>query len=126
MGVAIMTTDLVNIRLSKKANEVADQLVATGCFEYAATAAKFALAYALKNHFNEIDPETYPIPDSEGSNYNVGSIDNDGQLAALLRALYPNMNTPYLYARALMVFGLTKLGERIERDGLLPINAFLG
>lgn len=120
-----MSTDLVNIRLSKGANEVADQLVATGYFDYATTAAKFALAYALKNHFDEINPETYPIPDSEGNNYNVGSIDSDGQIAALLRALYPSMNTPYLYARALMVFGLTKIGERIERDGLQSISAFL-
>ena len=83
------------------------------------------MAYALKNHFDEINPETYSIPDSEGNNYNVGSIDSDGQLAALLRALYPDINTPYLYARALMVFGLTKLGERINRDGLQSISAFL-
>lgn len=61
----------------------------------------------------------------EGNNYNAGSIDSDGQLAALLRALYPDMNTPYLYARAPMVFGLTKLGERIERDGLQSISIFL-
>ena len=120
-----MTTDLVNIRLSKGANEVADRLVATGYFDYATTAAKFALAYALKNHFDEINPETYSIPDSEGNNYNVGSIDSDGQLAALIRVLYPNTTTPYLYVRAFIVFGLTKLGERIEQDGLQSISAFL-
>ena len=120
-----MATDLVNIRLSKGANEVADQLVATGYFDYTTTAAKFALAYALKNHFDEINPETYPIPDSEGNNYNIGSIDSDGQLATLLRALYPDTTTPYLYARALMVFGLTKLGERIENEGLQSISLFL-
>ncbi|OPX85435.1 MAG: hypothetical protein A4E53_03429 [Pelotomaculum sp. PtaB.Bin104] len=120
-----MTTDLVNIRLSRGANEVADKLVATGYFDYATTAAKFALAYALKNHFDEIDPETYSIPDSEGNNYNIGSIDSDGQLATLLRSLYPGTTTPYLYARALMVFGLTKLGERIESEGLQSISSFL-
>ena len=69
--------DIVNIRLSKDANDIAERLVATGKFENVVTAAKFALSYALKNHFDECDPSTYSIPDSSGSNYNVGSFDND-------------------------------------------------
>ena len=130
--------DIVNIRLSKDANDIAERLVATGKFENVVTAAKFALAYALKNHFDECDPSTYSIPDSSGSNYNVGSFDNDhlhiqdisqnaynhdGKLAALLRAIYPNSDTPYIYARALMVYGLMKIGERIEREGMPSISA---
>ncbi|PCL91880.1 hypothetical protein [Paenibacillus lautus] len=120
-----MAEDLVNIRLSLYANEVAEKLVAAGYFDYSTTAAKFALAYALKNHFDEIDPSNYDIPDTGGSNYNFGSFDSDGQLAVLLKALYPNCTTPYVYARALMVFGLTKLGKRIDQDGLQPISSFL-
>ncbi len=115
--------DIVNIRLSKDANDIAERLVATGKFENVVTAAKFALAYALKNYFDECDPSTYSIPDSSGSNYNVGSFDNDGKLAALLRAIYPNSDTPYIYARALMVYGLMKIGERIEREGMPSISA---
>lgn len=120
-----MAGDLVNFRLSKKANEVAEFLATTGYFDYALTAAKFALAYAIKNHFDEINPATYTIPDSDGSNYSIGSLDSDGQLAALLRAIYPETTTPYIYARALMIFGLLKLGERIEREGLDSISSFL-
>lgn len=45
--------DIVNIRLSKDANDIAERLVATGKFENVVTAAKFALAYALKNYFDE-------------------------------------------------------------------------
>ena len=60
--------DIVNIRLSKDANDIAERLVATGKFENVVTAAKFALAYALKNYFDECDPSTYSIPDSSGSN----------------------------------------------------------
>ena len=120
-----MSEDLKNIRLSRYALEVAEKLVNTGYFDYATTAAKFALAYAIKNHFDEIDPETYIISDSGGSNYNIGSLDSDGQLAILIKALYPSTNTPYVYARALMIFGLTKLGERIEKEGLQSISAFL-
>ena len=120
-----MAGDLVNFRLSRKANEIAELLVATGYFDFVLTAAKFALAYALKNHFDEINPATYSVPDSEGSNYSIGSLDSDGQLANLLRAIYPDCTTPYLYARNLMIFGLMKLGARIESEGLQTISAFL-
>ncbi len=120
-----MAEDLINIRLSLNANGVADKLVATGKFDYAATAAKFALAYALKYHFDDIDPATYVVSDGGGSNYNVGSFDSDGQLALLLKAVYPQTTTPYLYARALMVFGLDKLGEKMEQEGFQSVSAFL-
>jgi len=105
-----MAGDLVNFRLSRRANEVAELLAASGYFDFALTAAKFALAYALKNHFNEINPATYSVSDSEGSNYGIGSLDSDGQLANLLRAVYPE---------------LTKLGVRIESEGLQSISLFL-
>jgi len=116
-------TDMVNIRLSKDANDVAERLVATGKFENVVTAAKFALAYALKNHFDEFDPATFSVPDSAGNNYNVGTVDNDGKVASLLRAIYPDTETPYIYARSLMVFGLIKIGERIEAQGMPTISA---
>lgn len=115
-------TDIVNMRLSKAANDVADILVATGKFENVITAAKFALAYALKNHYGEINPEIYSVADSAGSNYNVGTVDNDGKLATLLRAIYPDTDTPYIYARALMVFGLLKIGEKINAEGVPNIS----
>lgn len=115
--------DMVNIRLSKEANEVAERLVATGKFENVITAAKFALAYALKNHFDEFDPMIFSAPDSAGSNYNVGTVDNDGKLAALLRAIYPDTETPYSYARSLMIFGLMKIRERIDVEGMPTISA---
>lgn len=113
--------DIVNIRLSKDANAVAKRLVATEKFENVITAAKFTLAYALKNHFEEFDPANYAVPDSGGNNYNIGTVDKDGTLTALLRAIYPDTNTPYIYARALMVFGLMKIGEKIESEGMPTI-----
>lgn len=111
-------TDLVNIRLSKEANNIAESLVETGKFENVITAAKFALAYALKNHFEEFDPGSYVVSDSDGNNYNIGTVDKDGRLSQLLRAIYPGIETPYIYARALMVYGLLKIGELIETGGM--------
>ena len=116
-------TDLVNIRLSKKANDVAESLVATGKFENVITAAKFALAYALKNHFEGFDPSEYSVADSGGNNYNIGTVDKDGQLSQLLKAIYPESDTPYLYARSLMVYGLLKIGELIEKEGMPTISS---
>ncbi len=116
-------TDIVNLRLSKDANEVAERLVATGKFENVITAAKFALGYVLKNHFDEFNPVAFIAPDNAGNNYNVGSVDNDGKLATLLSAIYPDTETPYVYARALMIFGLMKIGERIATEGMPAISS---
>ncbi len=115
--------DIVNLRLSKEANAVAERLVTTGKFENVITAAKFALAYALKNYFEEFNPENYVVSDSGGNNYNIGTVDKDGTLSALLRAIYPDTTTPYIYARALMVFGLLKIRERIETEGMPMVSS---
>lgn len=114
--------DLVNLRLSKEANDIAERLVSTGKFENVITAAKFALAYALKNHYDEFAPESYVVSDSGGNNYNIGTVDKDGTLSALLRAIYPDTTTPYIYARALMIFGLQKIGERINNEGMPTVS----
>jgi len=78
---------------------MADLLVSIGCFDFALTAAKFAMGYALKNHFDEINPATYVMPDNDGNTYNAGSLDSDGQISSMLRAIYPGCDTPYIYAR---------------------------
>lgn len=116
-------TDLVNIRLSKEANDIAETLVETGKFENVITATKFALAYALKNYFEEFDPGNYAVSDSGGNNYNIGTVDKDGQLSQLLRVIYPGLETPYIYARALMVYGLLKIGELIETNGMPAVSS---
>lgn len=116
-------TDIVNICLSKESNDIAEALVSTRKFENVITAAKFALAYALKNHFDEFDPAIYAVSDSGGNHYNIGTVDKDGKLAQLLRAIYPETDTPYIYARALMVFGLLKIGEKIENEGMPSISS---
>lgn len=117
--------DMKNIRLSSKANEIAEKIRDTGCFEDVLTVARFGLSYAIKNHFDDINPETYRMPDSSGSNYNIGSLDSDGQLRSLLMALYPDTKTPYLYAQHLITYGLLKLGERIETEGLNTISQLI-
>lgn len=120
-----MAGDLTNFRLSSEANAVADKFVDTGYFDYAITVAKFALGYTLKNYFDEFNPATYQVTDGGGSNYSVGSLDSDGQLASLIKALYPETTTPYVYMRALINFGLIKLGEKVEKEGIQSISSYL-
>ena len=105
--------DITNFRLSKAANDVADKLVATGKFDHGTSAAKFAFAYAVKNFYGKFDPATYAVSDSNGSNYSVGSFDD--------LVLYPDTDTPYIYVRALIVFGLIEIGKVIESDGMPKI-----
>jgi hypothetical protein len=119
-----MGKDITNLHLTSAASDVVNRLRETGYFDTEITVTKFALGYALKNHSENIDPATYKLADSNGSNFHVGSIDGDGQVAALLRALYET-DTPYLYARALMVYGSIKIGERIDAEGLTSISAFM-
>lgn len=115
--------DLINFSLSAKATDVADLLAAQGLFVDALGAAKFAMAYALNHHFDEIAPATYTMPDNDGKSYGAGSIDTD--LVSLLKAIYPECTTPVKYSRNLMTFGLLKLGAKIEREGLQPISSYM-
>ena len=117
--------DFTNIRLSAYASQVALQLKDRGLFDYEYDAAKFAMGYALKNYYWKFYPATYQFDDNNGSNHSVGSYDGDGQVKALICALYPETTTPYRYMRALMVFGLTKLGNIDEKEPITTISSLM-
>ncbi len=118
-----MAEDLKNVRLSGRANEIVDKILDSGLFEDRISIGKFALAYAIKNHFDEIDPEALDASyDSTGTNYNIGTIDDDKFLSQLIISLYPNTTTPYRYMRVLMNYGLEKLGLLLESGQLYPIS----
>ena len=118
-----MAEDIVNIRLSAKASDIAERIEESKYFEDKISIAKFAMAYAIKNYFDEIDPvEIDASRDSTGLNYNVGSIDGDKFISKLIESLYPGTKTPYKITRALMVFGLEKLGELLDNGQLYPLS----
>ena len=118
-----MAEDLKNGRRSGHATEIAERICESGLFEDRISVSKFALAYAIKNYFDEIDPDILDsMYDSTGLNYNIGSIDDDKFLSQLIVSLYPDTNTPYRSARVLMIYGLEKLGELMEEGQLFPIS----
>lgn len=118
-----MAEDSVNIRLSAKASEIAAKIEESRFFSDKISVAKFAMAYAIKNHFEEFDPlEIDESRDSTGSNYNIGSIDADKYISKLIETLYPETRTPYKITRGIMIYGLEKLGVLLEENRLFPIS----
>lgn len=120
-----MTEQVVNIRLSELASNTAERLKSMGYFDTAIDAARFSLGYSLNNYFQEFDPESYVPTDSNGSNYNVGSVDSDGKLARIIGALYPECSSPYSYIRMLMIYGLTKINEKLESGSINEFSDLL-
>ena len=118
-----MGEDYVNIRLSARATEIASRIEESKFFDSRISVAKFAMAYAIKNYFDEIDPlEIDSNRDATGSNYNVGSIDGDKFISKFIEALYPDTKTPYKITRGLMIYGLEKLGELLDNGQLYPLS----
>ena len=118
-----MAEDYVNIRLSAKASDIATRIEESKLFDSKISVAKFAMAYAIKNHFDEIDPlEIDNSRDASGLNYNVGSVDGDKFIAKLIEALYPETKTPYKITRGLMIYGLEKMGELLGNGQLYPLS----
>ena len=109
-------TDIVDIAVSASASAVADNILERGYFKNKADILSFSAAYMIKNHFETFDPSTYTLNDTNGSNYSYSTFDADGKWSSLIRALYPGVETPNLYLRALMNQGLLLLGKRLADD----------
>ena len=107
--------DLTNIRLSIKASDMAKDIVERYNFRDSMTFFQFAMAYALKNHLEEIDFDKLDAEyDSLGTNYNVGSIKKASLITTALKLVIPSCETPYRYIRVLMIYGTYKINERLN------------
>ena len=121
-----MAGGIVNIAMSAKASDIAARIEESKLFDSKISIAKFAMAYAIKNHFDEIDPlEIDSNRDSSGLNYNIGSVDGDKFISKFIEALYPETKTPYKITRGLMIYGLEKLGELLDSGKLYPLNKIM-
>ncbi len=117
-----MAEDLSNVRLSSHATAVAETLYNTGYFDDRVAIAKLGFAYAISNYYKKFNPsEIEGTLDSAGINYNVGTLDSDKSIAELVCSLYPETLTPYRLTRAIICYGLDKLGERNDRGELFPL-----
>jgi len=110
-----MATDLINIRMSLKASEIAKEMVEKYGFRDAMAFFQFAMSYALSNHLKDINFEQLDNEyDSIGSNYNVGSIKKANLIITALDHIIPDCTTPYRYIRVLMIYGTYKIKDRLD------------
>ena len=118
-----MAENMADIRLSRKASDMAEYLKDIGWFSYAKDAAIFAAAYVVKN-YKDFKPEEYMPKDKDGSNYAYGSLDNDGTWDKLITVLYET-NSPRLCLRNLMIYGLELMGEDREKNVVIRLDEYI-
>lgn len=98
-----MAADKKTIGITKGNAPVLAELVAEGRFGSELDAAKFAMAFAIR--------KGVPAGSTDGAEtkWNVGSVDPDGSMRALLEALYSSPSEPYRLLEHLMNEGLQAL-----------------
>ena len=109
-------TDLTNITISSVASSAADEIMQTNLFKQKSDILLFSAGYMIKHHLKDFSPDMYVLADSDGSNYAFSTFDGEGKWASLIRALYPDCTTPYLYLRALMDKGVLLLSQKMVDD----------
>ena len=108
--------DITDISISLEASRIADSFVDTGLFRNKADVLMFAAGFMVKNYYKSFDPETYVLSDLHGSNYGPSTFEASGPWYSVIKALYPETETPRMVMRALMDHGLLLLGQRVKDD----------
>jgi hypothetical protein len=94
------TVDKKTIGITPGNERVLAALAAEGLFASEIEAAKFAMAHAINNGSRRGTTE------GAGTKWNVGSVDSDGALKAVIEALFPDESQPYRLVEHLMNEGL--------------------
>ncbi|WP_299555732.1 hypothetical protein [uncultured Tateyamaria sp.] len=105
------TADKRTIGITSGNESVLAALVEEGLFASEIDAAKFALAHAIDLEISRGTTE------GAGTKWNVGSVDSDGTMKAIIQALYPGEAQPYRLIEHLMNEGLGRLKSE---EGLPP------
>lgn len=117
-----MNKDIVDIRLSKRASDIANRFREILFFPDAISVAKLGFAYKLtKTSETEIlgflmlsERKKDDRFDSNGNNYAGASIDQGGRMSKVITTKFPDCDIPHQYIRLLMDAGLCELGEKIS------------
>ena len=99
------TVDKKTIGITSANERVLSSLVAEGLFASEIEAAKFAMAHAINTGTARGTSE------GAGTKWNVGSVDSDGALRAVVEALFPDEGQPYRLVEHLMNEGLRLLDD---------------
>ena len=111
-----MADDKKTIGLTEQSKATLDLLVDEMGFKRDMDAAKFAFAFAVKK-----GSEPVPI-EGTGTIWNVGTLDEGGDLKTLIENLYPQVEQPYRALESLMNIGLGLLAEERTMSGALRVE----
>lgn len=111
----------VNIAFTPAAEQAARQLVEKFPFAGLVDVARVGAAFALREQVPLVRPEDFGP--ANGSNFNVGSVDPQGELRDLLLALHPGIDEePYRVVETLMSVGTIELGRRVATGEILSLR----
>lgn len=114
-------TGRVNIALTQAAEHAAKRIKERFPFSSQLEVARVGAAFALREGL----PLTRPgdLGPLNGSNYNVGSVDPQGEFKDLLLALHPEIaEDPYRVIETLMSVGTIELDKRIAAGQILSLR----
>jgi hypothetical protein len=114
-----MAEDKKTIGLTEQGKATMDQMVDTLGFKRDMDAAKFAFAYAVEKGSEPSAVE------GTGTIWNVGTLDEGGDLKTLIENLYPQVEYPYRALESLMEIGFGLLAAEMKVSGSLRIETML-
>lgn len=115
-----MAEDKKTIGLTDANKAIMDQVVEKGGFKSNMDAAKFAFALAVNYGI-----EPGPV-EGAGTIWNVGTLDESGDIKALIQNLFPSIEaTPYRALESLMNIGFGFLEAEMKTNSSLRIEELL-
>lgn len=114
-------TSRINIAFTEAAEAAAIRLLDQFPLESRIGVARVGVAYALRCGL----PLTKPadLGPANGSNFNVGSVDPQGELRDLLLALHPDIDEdPYNVVQTLMSVGTLALDQKVADGEILTLR----
>ena len=115
------TAGRINIAFTPASEQAARRLVDRFPFASPLEVARVGAAFALREKLPLTRPDDFGP--ANGSNYNVGSIDPQGELRDLLVALHPEIDEdPYRVVETLMSVGTVELDKRVAAGRVLSLR----
>lgn len=114
-----MAEDKKTVGLTDSAKATMDRLVEVCGFKRDMDAAKFAFAFAVRQ-----GQEPGPI-EGTGTIWNVGTLDEGGDLKTLIQSLYPQVQSPYRALESLMNTGFDLLALEMDASPAFSIENLL-
>lgn len=111
--------DKVNVGLTTAARGVYDRLETMDFFAEGRDIARFGFAWAVRKGMT---PQEASATDTM---WHIATFDPSGQIADLIRMLFPSEQFPYRACESLFNQGLESIGSYIDEHGTLTLDELL-